>query len=400
MREYAKVSARFWTSPIGRKVRGLGVDALVVATYLRTAPTSSMTGLYYLPLTSIAHETGLSLDAVSEAMEQLSTVGFAHYDDAAEVVFVCEMVVDEIGERLEVKDKRHGYLVRELIRYRNTPLLRQFWDRYGAAFNLSTCPIEGASIERQKPLPAEKEAPSKGLPSPSEGPSKPHASPIEAPSKGLPVGAEAPSEDHRSQYQEQEQYQEQGKDNAGARAPTPSDAVPLPAPDDTTERSRSLTKRAPRDAAQLRLTEAPEVACPTEEPAWDHHPDELLDALRRGGANIDIRAAAEAKVKFGKVAHQIGLTVKECLQLGVALKENPPTWWGTKRITVNLLLGKNGDCAPLVTLRAMLDQPREVARSGPADLRKSEKEWERIRQDGGASPSLWTHNDDTPKGGS
>ena len=40
-----------------------------------------MTGLFYLPIPTIAHEIGLPLERASKALRSLSEVGFAFYDD-------------------------------------------------------------------------------------------------------------------------------------------------------------------------------------------------------------------------------------------------------------------------------------------------------------------------------
>ena len=70
MRDYSRVSPRFWTGKTGRAIRRSDCDAaLVVALYLMTAPTSNMIGLYYLPLITIAHETGCTQDDVAEAKQ-------------------------------------------------------------------------------------------------------------------------------------------------------------------------------------------------------------------------------------------------------------------------------------------------------------------------------------------
>lgn len=50
MRDYAKVSPRFWLGETGRELRKAGAEAQVVAFYLMTSPHANMLGLYYLPV--------------------------------------------------------------------------------------------------------------------------------------------------------------------------------------------------------------------------------------------------------------------------------------------------------------------------------------------------------------
>lgn len=56
MRDYAKVSPRFWLGETGKELRKAGAEAQVVAFYLMTSPHANMLGLYYLPVLYLAHE--------------------------------------------------------------------------------------------------------------------------------------------------------------------------------------------------------------------------------------------------------------------------------------------------------------------------------------------------------
>lgn len=170
MRDYGKVSPQFWTGRTGRQIRAKGIEAQIVALYLMTSPGSSMWGIYYLPIPTLAHETGLPLEGASKGLRSLSEVGFAEYDADNEVVWVCEMAAHQVAESLSVKDLRHKAMTKELEKLSYSSVFAGWLARYGAAFNY------------------------------------PKRSPFEAPSKPL-----------RSQEQEQEQKQEQ-KENP----PTPA----------------------------------------------------------------------------------------------------------------------------------------------------------------------------------
>lgn len=169
MRDYSKVSPRFWTGETGRQIRTLGRDAQVIAFYVFTSPSANMLGLYYLALPTLCHETGSSLEGARKALRSLSEVGFAHYDEGSEHIFVPNMAREQIGERLKAKDNRHVAVLKELEQLRKIPFFNDFLDKYREAFELHC-------VE----------------------PSKPLRSPFEVPSKPL-----------RSQEQEQEQEQEQ-----------------------------------------------------------------------------------------------------------------------------------------------------------------------------------------------
>lgn len=50
MRDYAKISPKFWIGETGREMRELGLPARALAFYLMTSPHSNMLGIYYLPI--------------------------------------------------------------------------------------------------------------------------------------------------------------------------------------------------------------------------------------------------------------------------------------------------------------------------------------------------------------
>ncbi len=76
MRDYAKVSPRFWLGETGRELRKAGAEAQVVAFYLMTSPHANMLGLYYLPVLYLAHETGLGLEGASKGLKRAVEAGF------------------------------------------------------------------------------------------------------------------------------------------------------------------------------------------------------------------------------------------------------------------------------------------------------------------------------------
>ena len=64
MREFAKISADFWISPMGKKIKNCELEAKVIAFYLMTCRHANMIGFYYLPLIFITHETAIPLEGV------------------------------------------------------------------------------------------------------------------------------------------------------------------------------------------------------------------------------------------------------------------------------------------------------------------------------------------------
>lgn len=192
MRDYSKVSPRFWTGDTGRQIRELGRDAQVIAFYLFTCPSANMLGLYYLNLPTLCHETGSPLEGALEALRSLENIGFAHYDPISEHVYLPNMAREQVGERLKDKDNRHVSVLRELESLRKTPFFNSFVERYRDAYRLH-------DVQLNKPLPS----PSGGTP------------------KGLPRGSKDPSTPLRSQEQEQEHEHEQEQDVYDAEGEKP-----------------------------------------------------------------------------------------------------------------------------------------------------------------------------------
>lgn len=134
-REYAIVTSKFWTGETGKSLRK-EPDAQRVAFYLITAPTSNMIGLYYLPLPTLCHEVGMTLQGALKALRRVSELGFAHFDADSEWVWVPAMASFQLGEKLKPKDKRITGVVNLLRDARKSPYIKSFVDKYGASFSL------------------------------------------------------------------------------------------------------------------------------------------------------------------------------------------------------------------------------------------------------------------------
>lgn len=145
MRDYAKVAPQFWTGETGRQLRPLGAEVRVVATYLMTSPHANMLGLFYCPIAYIVEDTAIPIEGCKKALQSLSEVGFAAFDQATSMVWVKEMARFQIGERLERKDKRCIGIAKEYAALPNNPFLKPFFDRYGGPFHITNARgLEGA----------------------------------------------------------------------------------------------------------------------------------------------------------------------------------------------------------------------------------------------------------------
>jgi len=134
MRDYATVSPKFWIGKTGKLLRAAGPECQVVAFYLMTCPHANMLGLYYLPIAYIAHETGLTIEGARKGLRGAIKADFCAYDEATEVVWVCQMARYQVAERLEPKDNRAKGVQNAYDALPENPFLTLFFKRYGEAF--------------------------------------------------------------------------------------------------------------------------------------------------------------------------------------------------------------------------------------------------------------------------
>lgn len=158
MRDYGKVAPTFWTGRTGRRLRG-NVDAQLLALYLFTGPASTMSGLFQLSLPAMAHETGLPLERVRQALEVLHQEDVAHFDEETDLVWVVNMIRFQVGEAMDPTDKRVIGLRREIAIYRGHPFVVALIERSQGAYHLPQVllsPLRGASNGPSVALPAVK----------------------------------------------------------------------------------------------------------------------------------------------------------------------------------------------------------------------------------------------------
>jgi hypothetical protein len=136
MRNYATISPAFWTGNTGKKICASGAQSQVLALYLISGPATNMIGLYYLPLTTISHDTGIPLEGVSKGLHDLERIGFAKYDKTQETIYVLKMVEFQVGTNLGLQDKRCRGVWNELKKYRKSRFFNDFHKRYQEHFYL------------------------------------------------------------------------------------------------------------------------------------------------------------------------------------------------------------------------------------------------------------------------
>lgn len=173
MRDYSKVSPQFWIGKTGKALRKHGFEAQMVGLYLLTSPHANMLGLYYVPQTYIAHETGLGMEGAMKGLQGCIEAGFCRYDEESEMVWVVEMARFQIADQLQPKDNQVKGVQNEYSSIPENPYLAAFFDMYAKAF----CMTDKREVE----------------------------SPSQAPSKAL-VSQEQEQEQEQEQKQEQEKH--------------------------------------------------------------------------------------------------------------------------------------------------------------------------------------------------
>lgn len=138
MREFAKISPQFWINEEGKRLRSLGLESQVIAFYLFTNPHANMIGIYYLPVTFIAHETGISINEATKALITLCEINFCTYDEASEYIWVHEMASTQIGHQLKPSDNRVKGIHDTYAALPKLPFLSKFFKKYAEAFSLTS----------------------------------------------------------------------------------------------------------------------------------------------------------------------------------------------------------------------------------------------------------------------
>lgn len=183
MRKYAVVTPQFWTGATGRWLRSQPDPVALVALYLITSPPATMSGLYYCPLPSMAHEIGRSVAEVRLAMSALTDHGFCAYDDERELVWVREMLQHQTGGSLKPSDNRLKAIRSDLARYLQSPLIQLFLSRYTVSADSGVTPWNQAALKglprASVPVPALAPAPA----SPERSEASTRAKPLPLPGR-------------------------------------------------------------------------------------------------------------------------------------------------------------------------------------------------------------------------
>lgn len=147
MRDYGKIVPGFWTGATGNALKAKGPEAVLVAVNLMTSPHANMIGLYRLPISYLAEDTGLpfegGFEGASKGLRSCCEVGFCAYDEATQYVFVYEFARYQTAESLKAGDNRHKAVLTIIDSLNNCPLLPLFYGLYAHSYNLPEVEFQG-----------------------------------------------------------------------------------------------------------------------------------------------------------------------------------------------------------------------------------------------------------------
>ncbi|HMM74882.1 MAG TPA: hypothetical protein PJ986_04170 [Gammaproteobacteria bacterium] len=156
---YGAIARSLWQEP---RYKSLSASAKLVACYLQTCPAGNSAHIFRIGPAEIGLACSLALRVVRTALVDIEAVGLAAVDLEHELVWLEAQMLAELGPSLKPGDNRVTYLRKLVAELPPSPIVADFVNRYGAAYQL------------------ENKGPSKD---PRKGPSDPLRTPFEAKDK-------------------------------------------------------------------------------------------------------------------------------------------------------------------------------------------------------------------------
>lgn len=142
MREFNKVSAKYWMTSLTKHLKQLGPEALLLSIYLQTNHHTHSLGIFYLPINYIAQDTGIKPNKINDLLITLIKFGFCRYDFNHHYIWLLNYALEQTGGPLKESDNR---VVQARKYYAELPLLDfidEFLLRHREDFHLSVLPKE------------------------------------------------------------------------------------------------------------------------------------------------------------------------------------------------------------------------------------------------------------------
>lgn len=123
---YKTIQESFWTDP---KVRQLSPTDKLLFLYLITNPHAHYSGLYYLPVSFMSEELGLSVRQINEGLANLERRLILRYDNDHSVVWVLKMCKHQITQGGNPKVLISG-INKQLSNVHSISLVKEFIEYY------------------------------------------------------------------------------------------------------------------------------------------------------------------------------------------------------------------------------------------------------------------------------
>lgn len=155
MRDFNKVSGKFWMSPFAKSLKQWGAEAMLLSIYLQTNHHTHSVGVFYLPIHYIAHDTGIPIQQVQTLLKVLCKANFCRYDFTEEYIWLINYALEQAGGPLKEGDNRIIQAQKYCEGLPQLDFLDEFYQTNKDDFHLVQC--------QKKQIITPLEAPSKGL---------------------------------------------------------------------------------------------------------------------------------------------------------------------------------------------------------------------------------------------
>jgi len=137
---FCKIKPSFWHS---KKTVQMDPESKLLAIYLMTSPSFQMVGIYHIPKVTLHSHTGLPLEVIDRCLSALEAIGFLHYDENQQIVWVIDMAATQVADNPNLKQIKG--VRNELARLweEESPFVAEWLERhkrYGLSINNIECP--------------------------------------------------------------------------------------------------------------------------------------------------------------------------------------------------------------------------------------------------------------------
>lgn len=142
---YRSIDVKFWTDD---KVKALNWEARYLLLYLITNPHTHVSGLYYLPFSTILYESGMTEKALRRGIDTLSKGYLCRIDTHFQYVWVVNMLrYQGRGQKIERAVKA------QLADFHNCALLNEFRAHYGYPIDTLSDTLSMGGAKHPSPVP-------------------------------------------------------------------------------------------------------------------------------------------------------------------------------------------------------------------------------------------------------